>query len=97
MKFLRIAFLLTAFTAPIALAQGVVRMPPPPPPPGAGPLGRPPHLGYVWTQGYQRWNGRRYQWAPGHWVRPPRRGAVWVPPRWIQRGNGWQFRPGRWR
>lgn len=98
MKLLRVAFLWIALTAQIALAQGVVvRVPPPPPPPNRGVVGRAPHPGFVWTPGYQRWNGRRYVWDPGRWVQPPRRGAVWVQPRWIQRGNQWVFHPGRWR
>jgi len=97
MKFLRNAFLLAALTAQMALAQAVVRMQPPPPPPNQEMVGRAPHPGFVWTQGYQRWDGRRYMWVPGRWVRPPRAGAVWVQPRWIQRGNEWVFRPGRWR
>ena len=30
-----------------------------------------PGPGYVWTPGYQRWDGRAYVWAPGAWVMPP--------------------------
>src|SRR5215467_3218484 len=97
MKFLRIAFCLTLLTGQLALAQAIVRVPPPPPPRNAGMAGKPPHPGYVWTTGYQRWDGQRYRWVPGRWVRPPRGGAVWVPPRWVPRGNGWVFYPGHWR
>src|SRR5437763_11103695 len=41
-----------------------------------------PGRGYVWINGYHRWNGRRYVWVPGHWQRPPRLYARWVSPRW---------------
>jgi hypothetical protein len=91
------ALFLAALTAQMTMAQAVVRVPPPPPPRNAGVIGRPPHPGFVWTPGFQRWNGRRYQWVPGRWVRPPRRGAVWVEPAWNRRGNGWVFSNGFWR
>jgi len=91
-----IALLLLALTAQVTLAQVVVRVPPPPPPRGAIAV-RPPRPGFVWTPGYQRWNGRRYVWVPGRWVRPPRRSAVWVAPAWRPHGNGWTFRNGYWR
>ena len=98
MKFVRcVALFVITLWAEITMAQTVVRVPPPPPPPNAAVVGRPPHPGYVWTGGYQRWDGRRYLWVPGRWVRPPRSGAVWVNPAWNRRGNGWVFVPGRWR
>jgi hypothetical protein len=92
-----IALFLAALSAQMTLAQGVVRVAPPPPPRNAVAVGRPPHPGYVWTAGYQRWDGRRYVWVPGQWVRPPRGGAVWVPATWTRRGDGWAFRQGYWR
>lgn len=56
-----------------------------------------PGRGYVWTPGYQRWDGRAYGWAPGAWVRPPRPRAHWVPARWVHRPRGWVFVEGHWR
>jgi hypothetical protein len=56
-----------------------------------------PGRGFVWTPGYQRWDGRRYVWTPGLWQRPPRPNARWVPYRWDRRGRGWEFRGGYWR
>jgi WXXGXW repeat (2 copies) len=79
----------------VASAQVTVRIAPPRPlverrvpPPGPG---------YVWTPGYQRWDGRAYVWAPGAWVRPPHRHARWVAPRWVHRHGQWVFVEGHWR
>ncbi len=55
-----------------------------------------PHPGWVWVDGYWRWNGHHYVWAPGYWVRPPRYGAAWIPPRWEPAPGGWVFVPGHW-
>ena len=30
-----------------------------------------PGPGYVWTPGYHRWDGNRYEWTAGAWVRLP--------------------------
>src|SRR5215472_18971037 len=90
-----IALFLVALTAGITPAQ-TVRVAPPPPR-DTRPMGRPPQPGFVWTPGYQSWNGRGYRWVPGRWVRPPRRGSVWVAPTWNRRGNGWTFHKGYWR
>lgn len=56
-----------------------------------------PGAGYVWTPGYQRWDGRAYVWAPGAWVMPPRRHARWVANRWEHRRGGWVMVQGHWR
>ena len=81
---------------PIASAEAqYVRVAPPPPV-----VERPyaaPGRGYVWVPGYQRWDGRRYNWTGGRWVLPPRRAAVWVPGRWDRGPNGWHWVGGRWR
>jgi len=42
-----------------------------------------PGPGYVWTPGYQRWDGNHYSWVPGTWERAPRAHAHWVPNRWV--------------
>lgn len=59
--------------------------------------GRAPGPGYVWIDGYQRWDGRAYAWVPGRWDRPPRPHAHWVAHRWVRRGRGWVMVEGHWR
>ncbi len=56
-----------------------------------------PGRGYVWTSGYQRWDGRAYVWVPGQWLRPPRPRARWVAPHWVKSRGEWVFIEGRWR
>jgi WXXGXW repeat (2 copies) len=56
-----------------------------------------PGPGYIWTPGYQRWDGRAYVWAPGAWMRPPRAHARWVAHRWVHRHGGWVLVEGHWR
>ena len=56
-----------------------------------------PGVGYVWTPGYQRWDGRAYAWTPGSWVQPPHRHARWVGHHWVHRNGGWVMVEGHWR
>src|SRR5215467_11807993 len=91
-----VALVLLIAELQLGFGQTVVRVAPPPPV-RVGVVGRPPHPGFVWIEGYQRWDGRRYVWVSGRWVRPPRPGAVWVSPAWTRRGSGWVFRSGYWR
>ena len=56
-----------------------------------------PSRGYVWTSGYNRWDGHAYMWVPGEWQRPPRARARWVSPQWRRHGREWVFVEGRWR
>jgi hypothetical protein len=96
-----VAFSLLVFGLPIlisqrTLAQPVVRVAPPPPV-RVGVVGKPPGIGYVWIEGYQRWDGKKYLWVSGRWVRPPRAGAVWVAPTWVRQRNGWVLDKGYWR
>jgi WXXGXW repeat (2 copies) len=91
-----VALVLLTAELQFGVGQTVVRVAPPPPV-HVGVVGRPPHPGFVWIEGYQRWDGRRYVWVSGRWVRPPRPGAVWVSPAWTGRGSGWVFRSGYWR
>jgi len=75
--------------------QIIVRMPPPPiivERPGPA-----PEPGFVWISGYQRWDGDRYVWVPGHYERPPHEHGVWVGHRWAHRGGHWAFVEGHWR
>ena len=53
--------------------------------------------GYVWADGYHRWDGGVYTWTPGRWIAPPRPGAVWVPAHWVHDRHGWYFIDGHWR
>jgi hypothetical protein len=57
-----------------------------------------PGPGYVWIDGYQHWNGQRYEWHRGEWTRPPRERAVWVAPRYEKHEQGgYRYVPGQWR
>jgi hypothetical protein len=56
-----------------------------------------PGRGYIWTEGYHRWDGGHYVWVPGSWQNPPRRNARWEKARWVHRRDGWVFVEGRWR
>ena len=79
-----------------ALAQVGVVVRVAPPAPLVEAHDSPPHAGWVWVDGYHRWNGHRYVWVHGHWVRPPHPGAVWVAHRWEHRGDGWVMVEGHW-
>jgi hypothetical protein len=83
------------FAAVLPAADLLVTIAPPRPLPEHRPVA--PGRGYIWTPGYQRWNGNAYVWVPGTWVRPPRPRARWVPPHWGHRRGGWVFIPGYWR
>ncbi|MBN3745921.1 BcpO-related WXXGXW repeat protein [Burkholderia sp. Se-20373] len=54
-----------------------------------------PH-GYIWTDGYWRWQRGRYIWVSGRWVarRPGRR---WAPGYWRRQGRVWIYVDGTWR
>jgi len=56
-----------------------------------------PGPGYIWIDGYHRWDGRAYVWVAGRWERPPRPRAVWVPGRWAQDRHGYYWVDGHWR
>ena len=95
MKKIAMALLLAVCLAPAAtFAQVVVRIGPParvverrPPP---------PERGYVWIDGYQRWDGNRYAWNEGRWEQPPRHHAHWVAHHWVHRNGGWVLVDGHW-
>ena len=78
-----------------AMAQVIVRVAPPAP--IVEEHHHPPHPGWVWRDGYHRWDGHRYIWVHGTWVNPPRPDAVWVPHHWEQRNGGWILIEGHWR
>jgi len=54
-----------------------------------------PRVGYVWSPGYWRWDGRRHVWVDGRWLRE-RRDAHWVPAHWEERRGNWHFEDGHW-
>ena len=56
-----------------------------------------PGRGYIWINGYHRWDGHAYVWTPGRWEQPPRAHARWVAHRYVRRGGGWVFEEGHWR
>lgn len=94
-KSLMIAAMAGMLSAGAFAADVVVRVAPPRvvvehPAPRPGP-------NYVWTPGYQRWDGHAYAWAPGAWVVPPHEHAHWVAHRWVRRNGGWVFVEGHWR
>lgn len=87
------AGLLTASSLP---AEVVVRIGPPRV--HSERRGPAPGRGYIWVNGYQRWDGRGYAWTPGRWERPPRSNARWQQHRWQKRRGGeWVFQEGHWR
>jgi opacity protein-like surface antigen len=94
-KFILSALLALCMAPAAMMAQVVVRVEPPAPVYEAH--DRPPHEGWVWIDGYHRWNGHRYVWVHGHWARPPHPGAVWEAHRWEHRGDGWVLIEGHWR
>ena|SRR5690348_8284735 len=56
-----------------------------------------PGPGYVWIEGYQRWDGGRYVWTSGRWALPPRPRARWVQGHWSRDRRGWYWVDGHWR
>jgi hypothetical protein len=86
-----------AFTlCPVAsLAQIAIRIGPPPP--VYEHRGPPPERGYVWINGYHRYEGDRYVWVPGRYERPPQGHRRWVAHRWQHRHGQWVMTEGRWR
>ena len=56
-----------------------------------------PGRGYVWQQGYYRWDGRGYYWVPGRYELAPRGYSRWEPAHWQHDRGGWFFIEGRWR
>ena len=52
--------------------------------------------GYIWVDGYHRWNGNQYVWQDGHYQRE-RAGHRYNPGRWERRGHGHVWIEGSWR
>jgi hypothetical protein len=95
-KKIAMAILLALMLAPAAsFAQVMIRVGPPPP--VYERRGPPPGEGYVWQDGYHRYDGGQYVWTPGHYERPPHPGARWVAHRWEHRHGGYVMVEGHWR
>jgi hypothetical protein len=95
-KKIALALLFALTLCPAAsFAQVVIRVGPPAP--IIETRGVPPDRGYVWIDGYHRWEGGAYVWTPGRWERPPHPGAHWVAHRWAHRGDHWVLIEGHWR
>jgi hypothetical protein len=96
MKKFALAVLLAIAMLPAAsFAQVVIRVAPPAPIVETRPVA--PGPGFVWVDGYHRWDGAHYVWTPGRWDRPPHPGAHWVAHHYVRRGGGWVLVEGRWR
>lgn len=94
-QLLSAAFATVLGLATAAGAQVYVRIAPPPRPHEVVPP--PPHAGWVWRQGYHRWDGHAYVWVPGTYIAPPRPRAVWVPGHWRNTPRGYIWVAGHWR
>lgn len=96
MKKIALAILLALTLVPAAaFAQVVIRVAPPAPIVERRPP--PPDRGYVWIDGYHRYEGGQYIWTPGRWDRPPHPGGRWVAHKWVHKGDHWVLVEGHWR
>jgi hypothetical protein len=89
------ALTLTLTSAPVAShAQTVIHIAPPAP--IVENPGPPPEEGFVWINGYYRWDGDHYTWVTGHWMQAPHSGAHWVAHHWEERDGNWVLVEGHW-
>ena len=82
--------------ATAAVAQVYVRVGPPPPRHEVMPPPPHEHPGWVWHEGYHRWDGHAYAWVPGTYVAPPYEHARWVPGHWDNTPRGYMWVDGHW-
>jgi len=95
-KRIALAVLLAITLIPAAsFAQVMIRVGPPPP--VYERRGPPPGDGYVWQDGYHRYDGDHYVWTAGHYERPPHRGQRWVAHHWVHHHDGYVLVEGHWR
>jgi hypothetical protein len=59
--------------------------------------GEPPGAGFVWIDGYHRWDGKAYVWVGGRWEKPPHEHAHWIAHKWVKRNGGWVLVEGHWK
>jgi hypothetical protein len=96
LKKIALAVLFAVTLCPVAsFAQVSIRVGPPPP--VVEVRGNPPDRGYVWVDGYHRYEGGHYVWTAGRWDRPPHPGGRWVAHRWVHRHGEWVMVEGHWR
>ena len=96
MKKIALALLLAFTLFPVAaIAQVSIRIGPPPP--VYERRGPPPDRGYVWVNGYHRYEGDHYVWTPGRWDRPPQEHQRWVAHHWVHRHGQYVLVEGHWR
>lgn len=94
-RFALAALFAVSFLPAVSNAQVYVRVGPPAP--IVERRGPPPEHGFVWIDGYQRWDGHRYVWVPGRWERPPHPHTGWVADHWVHHHEGWVLVEGHWR
>ena len=82
--------------ATVAGAQVYVRIGPPAPHHEVVPPAPHEHPGWVWQQGYHRWDGHQYVWIPGTYASPPYEHAHWVPGHWRDTPRGYVWVDGHW-
>ena len=95
-QLLTAAFATALGFATVAGAQVYVRIGPPPVRHEVRPP-HPPHPGWAWHDGYNRWDGHAYVWVPGSYVQPPYEHARWVPGHWRNTPRGYVWVEGHWR
>ena len=96
MKKFALAVLFALTLCPAAsFAQVVIRIGPPPP--VVEQRSAPPERGFVWIDGYHRWEGDHYVWVPGAYAEPPHPHARWVAGHWDHRGGEYVWVAGHWR
>jgi hypothetical protein len=95
-QLLTAAFASIVAIASAAGAQVYVRVGPPPPRHEVMPPPPHEHPGWVWHQGYHRWDGHAYVWVPGSYVEPPYERARWIPGHWDSTPRGYIWVEGHW-
>jgi hypothetical protein len=100
------AFGLVSRTALVALL--LIGCAHPPPPGRVYTMRRPPAVraevipvapaaGYVWINGFWRWERGDYVWVPGRWARPASGHRTFVAGHWRHDRRGWYYVEGYWR
>jgi hypothetical protein len=54
-----------------------------------------PRHGYVWVNGYWRYDSHHYRWERGHWIRA-REGHHYSQHEWVADNGRWHYRGGHW-
>ena len=67
-----------------------------PPPDRSESEGPPPSAEHQRIPGHWRWDGRDWDWVPGHWDRRPDDRADWSPGHWEKHPKGHVWREGHW-